>query len=182
MEMRTFMEEMRRTPIYRQVIPAEAQIGWPIPLRRRKRAYVTVPFFSIEHVPGNKERKLYPPFASLTFDWANQTPVEYADLRYRNLWPDTDWKHPVGFFPHLAVNEFSIGQYAELRMRLLVMYDHLMKTLSAKKALAPEWKTEFSLLLRILMEPALESYYRTLGPAFFETFLSYLPGSENPVV
>lgn len=178
MQIQTFMQELRKTPIYRQVIPMEAQIGWPIPTRRQRRVYVTFPFFGIEYIPAIKESKIYPPFATCTFDWASQTLVEYADLRYRNLWPDLDWNISPGSFPHLAVAEFSVGQYNELRSTLLGMYDHLLETLSQRKALAAEWKTEFSLLLRILMEPSLESFYRTLGPTFFETFLPHLKTSE----
>lgn len=174
MQMIALMEDIRKTPIYRQVIPLEANIGWPIPSRRKKRVFVTLPFFSVERVPANKETRLYPPFATITLDWLNQAPVEYVDLRYRNPWSETDWEQPVGIFPHPAVTEFSKGQYEELRTRLLSMYDHLMETLSKNKSLAPEWKTEFSFLLRLLMEPSLEPYYRLLGQNFFETFLPRL--------
>lgn len=179
MQIKTFIEEIPKTPIYRQVIPMEAQIGWPIPSRRKKRVYVTFPFFSLEHIPTNQESKLYPPFATFTYDWTTQTIVEYVSLRYSNLWQDIDWTVSPGSFPHSAVAEFSIGQYHDLLTKLLTMYDHLLEMLSRNKALTPDWKTEFSLLLRILMEPSLETFYRTLGPNFFETFLPYL---KTPVV
>jgi hypothetical protein len=174
MSMIVLMEDIRKTPIYRQVIPLEANIGWPIPSRRKKRVFVMFPFFSVEHILTSKETRLYPPFATITLDWLSQVLVEYVDLRYRNLWPETNWEDPIGVFPHPAVAEFSKGQYEKLRAKLLTMYDHLMETLNKNMALTPEWKTEFSLLLRILVEPSLESYYRSLGQNFFETFLPYL--------
>ena len=171
MNMITLLQEVRKTPIYRQVIPLEAQIGWPIPLRRRKRVFVTLPFFSLERMPTNQESRLYPPFATITLDWLNQIPVEYVDLRFRNPWPETAWDQPAGVFPHPAIAELSRGQYEELRTKLLAMYDQLMDTLSNNKPLTPAWKTEFSFLLRLLMEPSLEPYYRMLGQKFFEEFL-----------
>jgi hypothetical protein len=180
MQMTALVQDIRKTPIYRQLIPLEAQVGWPIPLRRKKRVLVTLPFFSIERISSNQQNRLYPPFATITLDWSNQVPVEYVDLRFRHPWPqETNWEQPVGAFPHPAVAELSVGQYEELRTKLLTMYDHLMETLSENKALSDDWKKEFSLLLRILMEPSLEAYYRSLGQNFFEIFLPYLkaPGT-----
>ncbi len=175
MEMITLIEEVHKMPIYRQLIPLEAQVGWLIPLRRKKRVFVMLPFFSIERIPTSQETRLYPPFAAITLDWSNQVPVEYVDLRFRHPWSqETDWTQSVGVFPHPAIAQFSIGQYGELRKKLLTMYDHLMETLNKNKALSSDWEKEFSFLLRILMEPSLEPYYRTLGQNFFEKFLPYL--------
>ncbi|OLE96333.1 MAG: hypothetical protein AUG75_21730 [Cyanobacteria bacterium 13_1_20CM_4_61_6] len=171
MKMAMLMDDIRKTPIFRQLIPQEAGIGWPIPLRRNEQVFVTLPFFCFSYKPQNKETTLYPPFATITLNWSSQVPVEYVNLRFRNPWPEGDWQKPAGIFPHLAVAKLSVKQYQDVRNELLSMYDVLLDALSRNEVLAPEWKTAFSLLLRTLVEPSLEQYYRALGQKFFATFL-----------
>lgn len=73
----TLMEEIRKTPIFRQLVPQEAGIGWPIPLRKamepesQKRVFITLPFYGFARIPQSDETALYPPFAALTLDWSN---------------------------------------------------------------------------------------------------------------
>lgn len=165
------MHTIRKTPLYRQLIPLEAGVGWPIPLRRNKKVYVTLPFFGQAHDPHTHETILYPPFALITFDWSNQTPVEYVNLRFRNPWPEGNWEERAGTFPHAAIAHFSIGQYRDRRNELLALYDELLEALVHDETLPAEREASFSMLLRLLMEPSLEPYYRALGPKFFGHFL-----------
>jgi hypothetical protein len=51
------------------------------------------------------------------------------------------------------------------------MYAELIEAMENDRTLAPEWEKSFSSLLRLLMEPPLEPYYRALGPKFFNHFL-----------
>jgi hypothetical protein len=171
MKMIALMNDMRKMPMYRQVIPQEAGIGWPIPLRRNKHVYVIMPCFGYAHTPDKHETTLYPPFATITLDWSKQVPVEYVDLRFRHPWLEGNWEQVAGTFPHAAVKELSVQQYQNLRNELLIMYDALLDTLGKQETLSAEWKTAFSLLLRTMMEPPLEPYYRALGEKFFQTFL-----------
>lgn len=174
----TLLEEIRKTSIFRQLVPQEAGIGWPIPLRKamppdnQKYVFITLPFYGFARTPQSGETALYPPFATLTLDWSNQVPVEYVNLRFRNPWTEGQWStERVGTFPHSTIAHLSVSQYLERRNELLAMYDVLFNALANDEGLSPEWCTSFSNLLRQLMEPALEPYYRALGPKFFERFL-----------
>ncbi|GHO82252.1 hypothetical protein [Dictyobacter formicarum] len=169
--MENLMHEIRKMPIFRQLVPQEAGIGWPIPLRKAGNVYVILPFFGLAHSKAESQTVLYPPFATLTVNWVNWVPVEYINLRFRNPLPQGDWEAQVGTFPHAAIASLSVGQYRERRNELLVMYDALMEALVHDNALAPEWEASFCSLLRLLMEPLLEPYYRALGPKFFDRFL-----------
>lgn len=93
-------------------------------------------------------------------------------MRFRNPWAEGQWDtERVGTFPHSAIAHLSISQYLERRYELLAMYDVLLNALANDEGLSPEWCASFSNLLHQLMEPALEPYYRALGPKFFERFL-----------
>ena len=166
-----FLHDLRHIPIFRQLIPQEAGIGWPIPVRKSGTVYVTVPFYGFEYNKEQQQTKLFPPFATLTFNWENKLPVEYVNLRFRNPWPEGPWQEQAGVFPHPAVAHLSVGQYQQKREELLAMYDEMLATLAQGGTFSAEWTTAFSTLLRMLMEPALESFYRALAPKFFERFL-----------
>jgi len=165
------MKNIRKMPVFRQLIPQEAGIGWPIPLRKENRVYVT--FLCFGESP-NAERNLtilYPPVATLTLDWSTQVPVEYVSLRYANPWPEGQWDGQIGTFPHAAIAHMTVGEYKTRRGDLLSLYDEMFNKLAENQPFSSEWKARFSNLLRLLMEPALEPYYRILGRKFFERFL-----------
>lgn len=165
------MRDLRKWPIFRQLIPQEAGIGWPMPVRKAKNVYVTFAFFGMVSQKDVQQTSLFPPFATLTINWQNQVPVEYVSLRFRNPWPEGNWEEQAGIFPHPAVAHLSVGQYEQKREKLLAMYDDMLVTLAQGSIFAPEWKVTFGDLLRTLIEPGLEPFYRVLAPKFFDHFL-----------
>lgn len=167
----TVMKDIRQTPLYRQLIPMEASIGWPIPLRKGGKVYVTLPCCSIRTLEKGRTI-LYPPFATITLIWSSQVVVEYVNLRFRNPWPEGHWEEEAGAFPHPAIARLTVAQYRAKRSELLEMYDELFETLTQNGEFSVEWSNRFGKLLRLLLEPQLEPYYRVLGPKFFDRFLT----------
>ncbi|MBE9224111.1 hypothetical protein IQ264_01310 [Phormidium sp. LEGE 05292] len=166
------IEDIRKTPIFRQLIPMEAQIGWPIPLRRESKVYVTLVFFGANS-RSKGETVLFPPFAKITLDWSNQIPVEYVNLRFQNPWKEGNWEAEVGIFPHSAIAQITVAEYQKKRQELLAMYDEMLDKLAQGGSFLPDWKTRFKELLRLLMEPPLEPYYRAIDAKFFDHFLPH---------
>jgi hypothetical protein len=165
------MNDVRKTPVFRQLIPLEAGIGWPIPLRRAGKVCVILPFFGMGPALGSSVTALYPPFSTLTLEWSNQRVVEYVDLRFKNPWPEGEWEREAGTFPNGEVSSLTVNQYREKRGELLALYDELFGMLAANTPFSEEWTGRFSALLRLLLEPPLEPYYRAIGPKFFQRFL-----------
>ena len=164
------MKTIRKTPIFRQLIPQEAGVGWPIPLRKGGKVYVTLPFFGFSPTAQKGRTKLFPPFATITLDWSNQVPVEYINLRFRNPAPELSWEGEVGTFPHPSIEKMTVEQYQQKRRELLEMYDQMFEMLSQNSSFSPEWCERFGQQLRTLMEPSLEPYYHALNPKFFDRF------------
>jgi len=164
------MSDIRRTPIFHQLIPQEAGVGWPIPLLRAGRPYVKLPFFGFSRDHLRRRTLLFPPFATITLDWRNGKPVEYASLRFRGLWPEEVAARPAGAFPHPAVADMPKGRYLAARDELLSSYDELFAMMESGRRPAPEWAARFGSSLRLLVEPSLAPFYRQLGPKFYETF------------
>ncbi|ETK35227.1 hypothetical protein [Microbispora sp. ATCC PTA-5024] len=165
------MREVRATPLFRQLVPMESGVGWPIPVRHRPgwdgttKVFLRLPLFGMRTVPGGGTH-LYAPFATLTVEWRTGRPMEYCDLRYTRPWPVR--RDPVGTFPHEAVRG-PVEAYRADRERLLLLYDELAGCLADDRPFDAE--AEFSALLRRLMEPPLEPYYRLLGDRFCTRFL-----------
>lgn len=166
------MRTIRTTPLAHQLIPMEAGVGWPIPLRKGEKVYITLPFFGFTPTAEKGKTKLFPPLATITLDWSNLVSVEYVNLRFRNPAPELQWSEAVGTFPHPAIEQMSVGKYKELRRELLGMYDEMLELLSQKSPFSPEWSERFGELLQILIEPSFKPYYRALNPKFFNRFLS----------
>ena len=163
------LQDVRKMPLFRQIVPLEAAIGWPIPLRKDGKVYITLPFYGC--TPKKGQTSLFPPFATLTLDWANLMPVEYVNLRFRNPALDLNWEGQIGTFPHPAIAQITRGEYLEKRRELLAMYDEMFDNLSQNTPFTLEWNQQFSETLRLLIEPSLEPYYRVLGGKFFDRFL-----------
>lgn len=175
------MAEVRAMPLFRQLVPMEAAVGWPIPVRRgagtgRFAVYLRLPLYGFRPV-GGQDTELFPPFATLTLDWRSGQPVEYADLRFTRPWPVPERPVPVGAFPHAAVRT-SYGEYTADRERLLAGYDEMAGALGEGRAFTGA--EGFSALLRKLMEPGLEPYYRALAPRFLARFLGPGPSAADP--
>lgn len=170
--MEAMLIQVRRTPVFRSLVPAEAGIGWPIPLRRNGEAYVRLPLFG-QQPTGRRgaSAELYPPFATLTLAWSNAKPVEYVDLRFSRPWPAEQAQGPVGTFPHDAVRG-TVSDYRRERSQLLAMYDEFLEHLASDEPMPSAFLDQFAARLRKLIEPDLEPYYRILGPKFFDVIVS----------
>ena len=171
MKTKELLKEIRKTPIFRQLVPQEAGIGWPIPLRKNDKVFITLPFFGYSVIAEKGKTDLFPPFATVTLTWSSKTFVEYVNLRFRNPWPEGKWEEQVGIFPHPAIAHLPVREYKDKRDELLSMYDEMFDMLSNNSPIHPDWSSKFSQLLRLLMEPSLEPYYRALSPKFFSRFL-----------
>lgn len=172
------MKDVRKTSVFRALIPMEAEVGLPIPLLKNGKVYAKLPFYRADYQPDNRRTVLYPPLAVITLDWSSRKPVEYFDLGFRNPQPELEWEKVVGTFPHEAVAQMTGTQYMEKRNELLSMYDELFDKMARGENPAAEWNEHFGQILQTLIEPPLEPYYRALGPNFFGRFLGETSGAS----
>lgn len=162
----SLLKEVRRTALFRERVPMEAGIGWPIPIRRGWRVDLLLPLYGFGREDGRT--RLYPPFGTVTVDQLTGVPRDYVDLRATRPWRVASPPEPIGRFPHDAVRG-PAGAYLKARARLLECYDELCASMRNDTPFGSE--REFGELLGRLVEPALLPYYRVLGPAFYERYL-----------
>lgn len=170
------LKNIRKTPLFMQLIPQEAGIGLPIPLRRKideeMKVYAILPCFGFNPVEKGRT-KLFPPFAKITVQWSNKVPVEYVNLHFNNPAPkELHWSGEIGTYPHDAVAGMTIGEYKTKRRELMQMYDEMFTALENNSSLSQEWKQQFSSLFSTLIEPSLIPYYRVFGAKFCDRFLN----------
>ena len=164
--------KIRQTPLFRQLIPQEAGIGFPIPLRKEGKVYAILPCFGFTPTAQKGQTAIFPPFATITINWANQFPVEYVNFSFRNPAPELQWSGQIGTFPHPAVANMTVEKYKEKRHELLTMYDQMFAALEQGTSFSPEWIDRFGELLSTLLESSLKPYYRVLGAKFCARFLA----------
>ena len=171
------LKNVRKSPLFMQLIPQEAGIGLPIPLRKKigeeMKVYAILPCFGFNPVEKGKT-ELFPPFAKITLQWSNQVPVEYVNLRFSDPAPELQlqWSGEIGTYPHDAVAGMTIGEYKAKRRELMQMYDEMFTALEDNSSLSQEWKQQFSNLFSTLIEPSLIPYYRVFGAKFCDRFLN----------
>ncbi|MGK5529773.1 hypothetical protein [Streptomyces sp. URMC 129] len=176
------MRDLRRMPLFRQLVPMEAFLAWPAPLRRpgprdRPAVLLRFPLFGGRRAPGGTGLLLHPPFATLTVDRRTRRITEYTDLRYTRPrpWPMPGTPGPVGTFPRPDAPWTTVGDYLADVERLLLGYDALLHALDEGRALPEPDAATFAGLLGRLVEPGLAPYLRALAPAFFSRFLGPEP-------
>jgi hypothetical protein len=162
---------IRNMPLFKQLIPMESGIGWPIPVRRDGKVYLKFLFFGQSSTGEKGKIALTPPFATLTLNWANAVPVEYIDLRFQNPAPDLIWEGQVGIFPHQAVERIPINTYIQKRQELFALYDDLFNALAKGDSRTADQDAEFAHLFSTLLESPLIPYYRAIAPKFIDRFL-----------
>jgi hypothetical protein len=174
------LADLTGLPLTEVFVASTAGLGWPLPVRHdpgfddQVRVYLRVPFYRFEERPG-LSTLIFPPYATVTVDWENRQPVEYVDLRYSRPWPMGGSSEPVGVFPHEAA-QGPVAAYNAARERLFGCYDDMFDSLLARRPFGRA--EEFAGLLRRLMEPSLQPYYRILSPQFCRRFLGPDPGAD----
>lgn len=161
------INNLRKTSLFKQVVPMEAAAGWPVPVVENNEAYVLVPFYG-SSVQGKGRTVIYPPVCYITVKWSNKTIVEYVNLRYRNNLPEGKWNSPAGQFPHEAVSKMTVREYKEKKQQLMEAYDRLFDGIDSKAASLDD--KGFKELITVLMEPALLPFYRSFNPVFFKRY------------
>lgn len=166
------LQEIRKMPLFQQVIPMEAGVGFPIPIRRNSKVYAKFLFFGQKATGKPGEWSLTPPFAAITFDWSSYIPVEYINFHFQNPAPELDWHGQAGIFPHDAIKQqMNPAEYKQKRQELLVMYDSLFQALATGKSRTKAQDKEFSQLFSLLIEQPLIPYYQAIGKKFIDRFL-----------
>ena len=170
-----FVQDIRKMPLFKQVVPMEAAVGWPIPRRKVGDLYVKFPLFGQAKITKDEKvnLNLFPPFAMMTFNWQTLRLVEYIDFCFRSPDPELKWQGEIsiGTFPHPAISkQMSVEDYMKKRHELYVMYDHLFDVLANGKSQTSEEDSAFSYLFSLMLEPPLVPYYRVLGGKFLKHF------------
>ena len=171
------LNRIRQSSIYRSLVPMQAGTGWPVPIRRRGKMYLCIPFFGMQHARGGQPVLIYPPFATITVAWPSLNPVEYVDLRWKNVWDEKEYANPAGTFPHPSVSGLKLSEYNNLRQRLMDHYESMLNNTIDESGL-----TEFSELISKLIEPCLLRYYRNLFPKFYNFFIPKNRSEADPEI
>ncbi|MCH5211614.1 MAG: hypothetical protein J1G06_01225 [Oscillospiraceae bacterium] len=162
------IKEFNSGEFRRSSIPLEVVSGWPCLSRLGKTLCLTIPYFSRKAV--DKKAALYPIYCSVTIPLGNpEKIVDYTLYPIQKEWKDVDYKKPVGYFKHEALNDVATkGEYTALRDELYGYIDEMAKSIINGKPF--EQAEAASKLFSKLMEPGLYPYYLRINKKFYSFF------------
>jgi hypothetical protein len=173
------LDDLRRSPAFRALVPMEALLGWPIPLRHREpqnRLYAQL----LPHGQRAPERRgdptaLFAPLGVLTVTWPTGQVVGWSEAGFLRSWTRTS--DPVADFPHDAVRDLPIREYLARREELLGLYDDVFDAMATDVLF--DGYERFATLLTMLMPPGLLPWYRSEAPRFVERFFGPAPATPG---
>lgn len=166
----SLMAKLRSSKIYRELIPMEAQLSWPVPFVAGNQVGAHFLCFSLARSTALERLLLFAPVAGITVNWKHGRIVEYRDYQFRGPWQSRDFAKPVGEF---VLETFaSREEYIEASSELGYMYDEFFDTLThADGALPPYRLNAFGERLRRLIPEPLIPFYQAIAPKFCEQLL-----------
>jgi hypothetical protein len=181
------MTELRHTSWFRDLVPVEASMSWPVPfLGDNNTIYVTFMLFGTAAMQSRQRQEgvsqtnveskayvtaLFPPFAGVTVNWLNGQLVDYTHYRFRSKWKTVNFDQPIGIFPHPEVAEMPRALYLAMRDQLCFFYDRLLDDLYLGVEPPSQWVNDVQCVLNLMIEPALKSFYKELAPQFYAEFM-----------
>jgi hypothetical protein len=159
-------ECVRRTSLFRSLVPVEAGVGIPAPTTSAGRFVLHFPCFTTAPA-GGEERFLFVPCATISLDWQTARPVEYIDHAFRSPWKTEDRSRPVARVGRDDQPPLSREERAETLHSLFRGYDELACSVLRGRELPVDWEDGFRTGFRLLVPAALHPYYAHVAPGFY---------------
>lgn len=176
---------MRTWPLVAHLVPMEAALSLALPRMRPAGSAVCLMVYGTTPIPPpGVGATLYPPLALITIDWRTVHAdgpggrvVEYVDLRWTRPVPGVDPHAAVGTHPHPELTRTypEASQQASAHRELDGLIEARLDALGTGAQPGPEHEGRVAELLRILMEPGLEPWYRAVAPRFVAHHLGGSP-------
>lgn len=164
------IQSFRKSGLFQELIPMEAGIGWPMPLRRAGAVYLKLILFGQANSEEKGKVALFAPFGLVILGWNNFKVVSYTNFNYENPWPERPISGQVGIFPHPQISHLTVGEYKEQRQILYSQFDHLFEALATGVTRSETDDETLRDLFSKMVEPSLLPYYRALAPKFIDRF------------
>ena len=161
------ISDFNKSEIYRTAIPMGMMPGWPCVHKMGKTLCITIPYFS--RTNSGDHMVISSIYCSVTFPVMNPGKLmDFTLYPYKREWEDVDYEHPVGTFPHEALEGLKPAEYKELCAELYGYYDKLVDAIRNQEPFREE--EEMAKLFTRLMEPAHYSQYLRINKKFYSYF------------
>ena len=167
--LRDFCEKLRTSGPYRNLVPLEASLSYPVP-RKSKGGTVYMDFliFTIERVPRTQPARVHMPYARLSVSYPYGEWVEFQRLDHTR----PDWRETIlGELPSLETRGVTFAESMDQRRRFYDSIERILPSLLVSPVSGNGMRASMAACLQLwesLAEPGLSEEYRTLNPEFFE--------------
>ena len=147
--------------------PLEAVPSLPIPEIIKNRTYLSIFFFIGKRLNRKEKMKLYRPIVKFTIDVNSSKVASYINYSVLDEFPESDWKKPIGEFPHDNISKMTLKEYKQSKDELIQDYDKVINELKSKghdQSIRKEFREKFY----HICEPGLIPFMEKAGGDFFQ--------------
>jgi len=160
--------------IKRQLMPLDSSLSLPIPILINDKVNLGFLCFISKRLGKEKKIKIYRPNSCFAIAIKSSRIVYYMNYGFKDQFPQYNWNHPIGEFPHYEIEKLNIKEYTENRRELLIKYDLILDLFTSNTRNDSEIKL-FSELFYYLCEPSLLPFMKKIGNKFFSWMDDELP-------
>ncbi len=162
------VSNFNKSELRKRIMPMGMASGWPCIHRMGKNLCITIPYFS-RTIREDKKIALNSIYCSVTLVVNNPNKLlDYTIYPYQRGWDDIDYDHPIGLFPHQALEGMKRNEYQQLCHQLYDFYDRMVESILAGQPFSEE--KEMAELFTRLMEPAHYPQYLRINKKFYSYF------------
>jgi hypothetical protein len=159
-------ERFLKNRSFQAMVPLEAVPSLPVIFSHQNSICLSILFYLGKRLEGNDKIQLHRPVARILLSPISSRITAFIDYRFKDDFPDCDWKTPIGEFPHEPIATLNLKQYRDRKQSLIRKYDLAAAAIRGQSASA-EWKATFKEEFYALCPPCLVPFLRKTGPSFF---------------
>jgi len=152
--------------IKRQLMPLDSSLSLPIPILINDKVNLGFLCFISKRLGKEKKIKIYRPNSCFAIAIKSSRIVYYMNYGFKDQFPQYNWNHPIGEFPHQEIEGLKIKEYSKKREELLRKYDIILDLYTSNNRDDFEI-TAFSDLFYYVCEPSLLPFMKKIGNKFF---------------
>ena len=152
-------------------IPLGYVAGIPTVQIKNDTVCLVIPYLKYKITGAVDKTLVFPVRYLVCISLPDEKVVQFADLSEMRGASKIDFSKPVGLFRHDSIKSYTRQEYDSKRKELMMCYDVLLSSLIYGTEFSVAEQNKMKELLRLLVEPSLIPFYKSIDPDFYKKYL-----------